>query len=407
MVKFEFVASLQAKEFAADKDCVGSQDHLIGAMLKSRFSRILLGGALIWLSASCSGMAEERIAEGWKKQPFDFGAPDLRGEITVPEDASLQTAAMQPRETGAAGRSTVVGKIEASATVPAEVTVMAFDLEYPAAPLRVCAYETQASGLDVVSQSTSDDLSAASVRSVRTHNGAFELVAFTRCLTRGNRLLAFHFAAKPDGAGEAAAIRTGERIETFAATMFKGMAFADGEPASHWRGMTDIPLKLGDKAVSMKASAAWTVAINDFNGAVPAELLLVRKRDGKDAGLVWLSVVAATDGFDMALDGGKVLRTFIANQSPDFGEAKLLSSERLSPGEGERHRFRFEIPSKSGAETSELLATLTLSGGRVHIVAWWTPSPAGSAREKFMARLPGLTAYDLAQEAMRRRIAAK
>ncbi|ANG98764.1 hypothetical protein A8A54_19375 [Brucella pseudogrignonensis] len=383
-----------------------SKDHLVGPISKSRFARLLLGGAMIWLSASCSGLAEEHVDEGWKKQPFDFGAPDLRGDITVPVDATLQMVAMQPRQPGMAGHSTVVGKMAASATVPAEVTVMAFDLEYPAAPSRVCAYEADVVGLDVVSQSTSDDLSAVSLRSVRTRNGAFEEVAFTRCLTRGNRLLVFHFAAKPNVADEAAAVRTGERIENFAATMFKGVAFADGEPISHWRGMTDIPLKLSEKTVPMKASEAWTVAINDFNGAIPAELHLVRKRDGKDAGLVWLSVLAA-NGFDLALDGEKLLRTFIASQSSDFGEAKLLSSDRLPPAEGEGHRFRFEIPSKSGAATGELLATLRLSSGRVHTVAWWSPSAAGSAREKFMAQLPGLTTYDLAQEAMNRLMATK
>lgn len=405
MMNSEFDKSLEAR--AIGRAYLRAEDHLPGQMSKSGFARFLIGGALMWLSASCAGMAEENVVEGWRKQPFDFGAPDLRGDIAVPVDAALQTAAMQARKTGTAGRSTVVGKIEASATVPAEVTVMAFDLEYPAAPLRVCAFETQASGLDVVSQSTSDDLSAASLRSVRTHNGAFEQVAFTRCLTRGNRLLAFHFAAKPGGADEASAVRTGKRVESFAATMLTGMAFNDGDPTSHWHGMTDIPLKLGDKTVPMKVSAAWTVAINDFSGMVPAELHLVRKRDGKDAGLVWLSVLAANNSFDMARDGETLLRTFIAKQSPDFGEAKLVSSDHLPPAEGERHRFLFEIPSKSGTETGELRATLTLNDGRVHTVAWWTPSTSGSPREKFMARLPGLTPYDLAQETMKRLLAAK
>lgn len=407
MMNSEFDKFLEARATGIGGAYLRAKDHVRGPVSKSRFARFFLGSALMWLCASHPGMGEEKVAEGWKKQPFDFGAPDLRGDIAVPVDAALQAAAMQPRQTGTAGRSTVVGKIEASATVPAEVTVMSFDLEYPAAPLRVCAFEIQASGLDVVSQSTSDDLSDASLRSVRTHNGAFEQVAFTRCLTRGNRLLAFHFTAKPEGKDEAAIVRTGERIERFATTMFKDMALADGEPTSHWRGMTDISLKLGEKSVPMKVSAAWAVSINDFNGTVPTELHLVRKRDGKNAGLVWLSVLATSDSFDMARDGERLLRTFIAKQSPDFGEAKLLSSDRLPPGEGERHRFLFEIPSKSGTETGELLATLTLNDDRVHTVAWWTPSTSGSAREKFMARLPGLTAYDLAQETMNRLLAAK
>ncbi|WLR92053.1 hypothetical protein [Shinella zoogloeoides] len=269
-----------------------------GKVSRSILAPSFLGGALIWLTASCSGFAEEPVAPGWKKQAFDFGAADLRGDIALPNDGTLQSDHFQPRQAGTAGRSTVVGKIASSATVPADVTVMAFDLEYPATPLRVCAYEAQTAGLDIVSQSVTDDQSSASLRSVKAKNGKFEQVAFTRCLTRGTKLLAFHFATKPAGTGEDAAVSAGEKIETFAATMFKGLTFADGKPVSHWEGMTDIPLKVGKRSTALKSSPAWTVAINDFNGAVPAELHLVRKRDGKDAGLIWLGafeVLIATE----------------------------------------------------------------------------------------------------------------
>lgn len=369
-----------------------------------------LGGALLWLTASCSGFAEESVAPGWKKQAFDFGAVDLRGDIALPDDAVLQSAQYQPRITGLAGRSTVVGKIASSATVPADVTVMAFDLEYPAAPLRVCAHEAQVEGLDVVSQAVSDDLSSASLRSVKAKDGKFEQVAFTRCLTRGAKLLAFHFATKPAGADEDAVVDAGERIETFAATMFRGTTFADGKPISHWQGMTDLVLKLGERSAPLKISPAWTVAINDFNSAVPAELHLVRKRDGKDAGLVCLGVFEASAGFDMARNGEKLLRDFMANQSPDFGEAKLLSNDRLAlpdGASGERNRFIFEIASKSGGEAGDVLATVTRSGDRLYAVAWWSPPISGDKRAAFMGRLPGFTAYDLAQAAMNRLMAAR
>ncbi|WP_156122390.1 hypothetical protein [Aureimonas altamirensis] len=200
---------------------------------RSILAQSFLGGLLLWLTASCSGFAEEPVAHGWKRQPFDFGAADLRGDIALPTDATLQSAPFQPRQAGTAGRTTVVGKVASSATVPADVTVMIFDLEYPAVPLRVCAYEAQATGLDVVSQSVSDDLSSASLRSVEAKDGKFEQVTFTRCLTRGTKLIAFHFATKRAGMGEDAAVSAGERIETFAATMLKGLTFADGKPASH------------------------------------------------------------------------------------------------------------------------------------------------------------------------------
>lgn len=142
-----------------------------GKVSGSVLARSFLGGALIWLTAFCSGFAEEAVEPGWKKQAFDFGAADLRGDIALPNDAVLQSAHFQPRQAGTAGRSTVVGKVASSATVPADVTVMAFDLEYPATPLRVCAYEAQTARLDVVSQSVTDDQSSASLRSVKARNG--------------------------------------------------------------------------------------------------------------------------------------------------------------------------------------------------------------------------------------------
>lgn len=381
-----------------------------GKVSRSILARSFLGGALIWLTASCSGFAEEPVAPGWKKQAFDFGAADLRGDIALPNDATLQSAHFQPRQEGAAGRSTVVGKIASSATVPADVTVMAFDLEYPATPLRVCAYEAQAAGLSVVSQSVSDDLSSASLRSVKAKNRKFEQVGFTRCLTRGTKLLAFHFVTKPAGADEDAAVEAGEKIETFAAAMFKGMGFGDGKPVSHWEGMAEISLKLGERTATLPMSPAWTAAINDFGGAVPAELHLIRKRDGKDAGLVWLGVSEVSSGFDMARDEQRLLREFLKKQSPDFGEAKLLSNDRLALPDGmsgERHRFRFEIASKSGGEAGDLVSTVTRSGDRLYAVAWWSPPISGDERARFMARLPGFTAYDLALEATNRLMAAR
>ena len=379
--------------------------------IRIQLVQTVLAGALIWLSASCSGFAGEAAMVGWKKQVFDFGAPDLRGVLMLPDDSTMQTAQYQPRQAGTAGQSTIVAKIDASASVPADITIMAFDLEYPASPLRACAYEMQAIGLDPVSQSVTDDMSSATLRSVEVREGKFEQIGFTRCLTRGTKLLAFHFAVKPQSVDEDGAVELGETIETFAEEMFREMSFEDDMPVSHWRGMTDIELKLGEQTTTLKASAAWTVAINDFSGPLPAELHLVRKRDGKDAGLVWLGAFPASESFDISGDGERILRDFIAKQSPDFGEIKLVLDDRLTLPEGisgEQHRFRFEITSKSGGEAGDVLAMVTRSGDKLYTLAWWSSPISGDiARERFMARLPGLTAYDLVLAAMNRLIVAR
>lgn len=404
------VSSMQKFLSSLDfRDTQKTDKNLVSKVSGAAVARSILCGALIWLTPLSSGFAAQTVAPGWKMQAFDFGAADLRGDIALPDDAALQTAHFQPRQSGTAGSTTVVGKIASSATVPADVTVMAFDLEYPTVPLGVCAYEVQLAGLTVVSQSVSDDLSDASLRSVKAKGGKFEQVAFTRCLTRGTKLLAFHFVMKPTGVDKDAAVAAGERMERLSATMFKDMAFADGKPISRWQGLTDISLVLGKRSTTLQTSPAWTVAINDFNGAFPAELHLIRKRDGQDAGLVWLGVFEASAGFDMVIDGQKLLRAFLAKQSANFGEAKLLVTDRIAlpNGSGEKQRFRFEVASKSGGDAGNLVATVTHSGDRLYAVAWWSPSFSGSDRERFMARLPGMTAFDLAQQAASRLMAVR
>lgn len=366
-------------------------------------------GLAIWLTASCHVWAQQPVPAGWRKQTFDFGSTDLRGEILVPANADFQTVEIQPRQAGTAGNVTVVGKIAPSATVPADVTIMALDLEYPAAALRVCLYEAGLIGLEVFSRSVAEDLSSASVRSMRVKDGRFEQVAYSRCLTRGTKLLVFHFIASPAATDEESAFATGGNIETFARTALDGLTFADGKPVSHWAGMTDVPLKLGSRTVALPVSPAWSIAINDFQGGIPAELSMVRKRDGKDAGLVWLGAFDSPAGFDIARDGETFLRDFIARQSPDFGSAKLLSSDSASPPdgvEGTKNHFHFDIATKTGGEAGEVFATVALSGDRLYTAAWWSPPVSGDGRAAFMARLPGMTAFDLARRAADRMMAA-
>ena len=364
------------------------------------FVSILIGLAF-WVLAPVWGATMSE----WQKQTFDFGAPDLRGSLMLPSDAIMQTAKYQPRQGDSAGSTTVVAKIDVSARVPANITVMAFDLAYPAAPLRVCAYEVQALGLNLVSQAVEADISSASLRSVQMQGDQFKQITFTHCLTRGSKMIAFHFAATPaEGGGEDDAIKVGEKIETFAKAMLEDMTFDDGKPVSHWLGTTDLPLTQGEQTIALKTSGGWIATINDFNGSVPSVVLLTRRCDGKNAGFIWLGVLTAPEEGSLSSTGEQMLRELIARQSPDFGEIKLVSKDRLTllnHVSGEQYRFRFDIFSKGKEDAGEVLATVTRSDDKFYGVAWWSPPlSAGSARERFMARLPGLTTYDLAQSAM-------
>jgi len=376
--------------------------------MRKKFSSTTLP-LLIALTTASWVTAAASLPTGWETKTLNFGAPDLRADIALPKGATLQTVNYEPRQPNTAGRSVVVGKVAPSKTVPADVSIVAFDLEYPAAAVRLCAYEVQATGLDVISLSVSDDSSSASLRSIKVDDGKPVQVGYTRCLTRGTKMLVFHFVTTASKNDERTAMRTGKGVEAFARTMLDDIRFADGKPASHWAEMQEIPLKLGQHATTLKVSPAWQVAINDFNGAVPAEIHMVRKRDGKDAGLVWLAAFDAPSGFDMTRDGQNLLRDFMAKQSADFGDAKLLSNDALPPSEGAsgtKHRFRFEVRSKSGGEAGDLLATVTHDGRMLYVVALWSAPASGNHREKFMARLPGLTTYDLAQDALNRLMTA-
>ncbi|EXL10648.1 hypothetical protein BG36_01820 [Aquamicrobium defluvii] len=68
----------------------------------------------------------------------------------------------------------------------------------------------------------------------------------------------------------------------------------------------------------------------------------------------------------MAHDRQKLLRDFIARQSPNFGDENCFRVIALHCGADDRREapFHFEVASKSRGEAGNLVATATHSGNR-------------------------------------------
>lgn len=330
----------------------------------------------------------------WQTTEIDLGAPDLRFQISLPRDARVETTPYAPRAEGAAGRASVAAKITMPGPLPVEATVMVFDLEYPAAAARVCTFEVELVGMEILSTPISADQSAASVRSFGRDDAGLESVGFTRCLTRGQKLLVFHFSSAPAEQATTLA-EAGGSLETAAQRALDGITFDDGQPASHWDGMVQLPLRIGQARHTLPVAPDWDIAINDFTGPETAELNLTRHHLGRPAGIVWLGAFPAADGFDIRQDGAAVLEGFIQLQSPDFGTPSLRHHGRVETGPVEMHEFTFDIPIGSAPGAGVFEAVILLDEQRLYAAGWWTPHVEGDARARFMSQLPGQTAYDL------------
>lgn len=93
------------------------------------------------------------------------------------------------------------------------------------------------------------------------------------------------------------------KVDRDAASFIDGLSWADGRQSSFGREMQAIPLRIGAKDLTLRIPRGWDIPINDFHGPLPAELHMVRRKDGKDVGLVWLFVQNMKDKPDFATAG--------------------------------------------------------------------------------------------------------
>lgn len=347
---------------------------------------------------------------GWVRKAFDFGAADINFETLVPSDAKVETTELGSPDPGTIGKIKIVGKIyPADGDDPVEVTIRAFDLAAPASASRVCGYEIESAGYTPRSLKSAPDLSDARIFATKSNGSRPVEGVFSRCLTRGNKMLALHFIADVNSAEnvEAADLLV-EKAQDYANTILSNIIFADGKPAGYGDGMKDVPVTIGTEKLALSVPALWKVAINDFRGPLPAELHLLRQNsEGKSTGAIWLFVQDRKEQPDLEEVGQALIRDYFVQQLPNAKPPVMLTSgeepEFTKAGVPARS-FRFSVTSTSDEDIGDILATLVWHDGHLYTFSLWSAWPPTGDNNIFYSRLPGLTAYDLISAALTRTI---
>ncbi|NGN45302.1 hypothetical protein G6N74_30075 [Mesorhizobium sp. CGMCC 1.15528] len=368
-----------------------------------RTANALIGAwlALAVITTPAAARQAESTGEGWVKKRFDFGAEDLAFEAAVPADASVKTTTMPPREAGTLGRIMIVGKIyPAKAGTPVEVTIQAFDLMAPAAASRVCAHEAEIAGYTLRARRAEPDLSDAELFAKKSDENRPIGGVFSRCMTRGNKMLVTHFLFDVSGVTDKDELDVrANQAQDYYKTFISSIVFADGHSPGYRNMMREIPVTIGADKTTLSVPDVWQVPINDFHGHLPAELHLLRKNNsGEDTGLLWLAVQERKEQPDLEKLGPTLIGDYFIQQWPDAERPVLLQGsedpDMLESGVVSRS-FRFSAKNKAGEDIGEILATLIWHDGRLYVLSLWSRWAPAADRNTFFSRLPGLTAYDL------------
>lgn len=342
----------------------------------------------------------QSIENGWVRKTFDFGSEDINFQTLVPPGATVETVAFGSPDPGTIGKVKIVGKIQpVDGNVPVEVTITAFDLVAPAAASRVCAYEIESAGYILRSTKGAPDLSDMRIFATKSDRARPMEGAFSQCFTRGNKILALHFlfdVSKAENLEAADALVA--KAQDYANAVLSHIAFTDGKSTGYGAGMMDVPISIGAEKMNLSVPNSWNVAINDFQGPLPAEMHLVRQRDEKSVGAIWLAVKDVKEQPDLEELGRALIREYFVLQSPHVKPPVLISSEdnpAFNSTDVAARNFRFSAENKSGEDAGDILATLIWHEGRLYVVSVWSIWAPTGDRNIFFSRLPGLTAYDL------------
>ncbi|MEO9336349.1 hypothetical protein ABFT80_02765 [Mesorhizobium sp. SB112] len=373
---------------------------LAAALLAVIFSGKLPAAAQEAVHPNANSDDAQPVENGWVRKTFDFGSEDINFQSLVPPGATVETVALGSPDPDTIGKIKIVGKIQpVDGNVPVEVTITAFDLVAPAAASRVCAYEIESAGYTLRSTKSAPDLSDMRIFATKSDGSRPMEGAFSQCFTRGNKVLALHFifdVSKTTDLEAADALVA--KAQDYANTMLSHIAFTDGKPTGYGAGMKDVPISIGTEKMNLSVPNLWNVAINDFHGPLPAELHLVRRKDEKSVGAIWLAVREMKEQPDLDELGKTLIRDYFVLQSLDAKPAVPVSSGDdpafTNLGVAARN-FRFSVEDKSSEDAGDILATLIWHEGRLYVVSVWSIWAPTGDRNIFFSRLPGLTAYDL------------
>ncbi|RCI80084.1 hypothetical protein DNK03_00340 [Brucella anthropi] len=339
----------------------------------------------------------------WVARKFDFSVPALNFESSVSRDATVETVPMEPTEPGTIGKVKVIGKIApGKGDLKVETTMVGYNLQAPATALRICSFDVEAVGYTLRIYRTAPDLTEAKLLAKKAANGKPQSAALGYCFARAQQALGIYFMVDvSSAASEEAADDLVRRADEYAASFIDNLSWENGRQSSFGEDLQTVPLLIGDKEIRLSIPNGWDIPINEFRGALPAELHMVRRKNGKDVGLVWLFVQDMKEKPDLDTSGAAIVKDYFVKQTPDVRVPVLLASGEDSTlaEQGIASRtFRFSVENKQGSDAGDIEATVVWHNGRLSVLTLWSAWTSAANRNTFFSRLPGLTVYDFVRQ---------
>ncbi|ASV88009.1 hypothetical protein CES85_3385 (plasmid) [Ochrobactrum quorumnocens] len=339
----------------------------------------------------------------WVARKFDFSMPALNFESSVSRDETVETVPMEPTEPGTIGKVKVIGKIApGKGDLKVETTMVGYDLQAPATALRICSFDVEAVGYTLRIYRTAPDLTEAKLLAKKAANGKPQSAALGYCFARAQQALGIYFMVDvSSAASEEAADDLVRRADEYAASFIDNLSWENGRQSSFGEDLQTVPLLIGDKEIRLSIPNGWDIPINEFRGALPAELHMVRRKNGKDVGLVWLFVQDMKEKPDLDTSGAAIVKDYFVKQTPDARAPVLLASGEDSTlaEQGIASRtFRFSVENKQGSDAGDIEATVVWHNGRLSVLTLWSAWTSAADRNTFFSRLPGLTVYDIVRQ---------
>lgn len=340
----------------------------------------------------------------WVTRQFDFSVPELNFKSRVPLDATVETVPMESAEPGTIGNLKVIGKITpGKGDLKVETSIVGYTLQAPAVASRICAFGLESIGYAPRISRTSDDLTEAGLLAQKAENGKPKSAAISYCFVRAKQALGIYFIVDVSRAASlGAANDLVIQADNYAAAFIDSLSWANGQQSSFGQELQAVPLRVGSKNTLLSIPKGWGIPINDFHGPLPAELHMVRRKNGKDVGLVWLFVQNMKTKPNLETSGAAIVKDYFVKQTPDARAPVLLSSEEDSAlaAQGIAARtFRFSVADKKGRDAGDIEATAAWQNGRLSVLTVWSAWTSAADRNTFFSRLPGLSVYDIVRQA--------
>ncbi|MBK0023977.1 hypothetical protein IAE29_23350 [Ochrobactrum sp. S46] len=371
-----------------------------------------LAGSLFILSILATIVAGTAFAQGndislkdsvLVTQEFDFSAPALNFTTRVPHDSRVETVPMEPTEPNTIGKVMVIGKIAPrEGDLKVETTMIGYNLQAPAAALRICSFDVEALGYTIRIFRTAPDLTEAKLLAKKASNGKPQSAVLSYCFARSQQALGIYFIVDVSGAAsEKAADDLVRRADEYAASFVDNLSWENGRQSNFGEELQAVPVRIGDKQNLLHIPSGWAIPINDFRGPLPAELHLIKRKNGKDVGLLWLFVQDMKEKPDLETSGAAIVKNYFVKQTPDARAPVLLASGEDSTlaEQGIASRtFRFSVENKQGSNAGDIEATVVWHNGRLSVLTLWSPWTSAADRNTFFSRLPGITVYDIVRQ---------